>query len=649
MTHLTHSALRAMCITAAIPAAWAAAPPASISYKIQVPTNMRNGVFATGRFLNVPAGFGISVLAQVNGARQLLVLPNGDVLVSQPGAGSVTLLRSGQSFNYVSGLNNPHGLAYDIINGVAYVLVAEANQISRFAYSTGDTQAHGRTVLIKGLPEGGHNLKSVVVDSQHRIYVAIGSSCNVCTSDTTSEPVRASIYVYNSDGSGGRIFARGLRNAEGLAFVPGTNQLWAAVNGRDQIPDPVKGANYGKVFAAYVDNHPPEPFTAVRDGGNYGWPFCNPNPDSASALNDMPFDLDLDTNGDGHVDCSKMDTINKGIQAHSAPLSLAFLGGTAFPQAYRDGAVIGLHGSWNRSLKTGYKVVYFPWNSATQTPGAQMDLVSGWLDDQSQQNWGRPVGVAVDQTGSLLIADDTAGAVYRLTFAVAGVSAASGAGLVAPASIATVHGTNLANTTVSAPTADWPLSLGGVSLFVTDGANVDRQVQLAYVSPSQINFVIPADSAQGTGTLRISPGASLGSVQIASTAPGLFSGDGTGHGAAAAIGVRVVIPAQVQSLVTVFKCDSANNCSTVPIDMGVDAPVTLVLFGTGIRNAAPGTVKVNIGNLTLDPLYAGPQSTYPGLDQINVGLPISLRGSGEVQVSVTIGNQTSNTVTISIL
>jgi hypothetical protein len=247
--------------------------------------------------------------------------------------------------------------------------------------------------------------------------VSIASTCNACTSDRTSNPVRGAIYQYDAAGGGRRLFARGLRNAEGLAFVPGTNTLWVVVNNRDNIPYPFNdgSGNYGRVFSGYVDNHPPEEFTRVRDGGDYGWPYCNPNPDTPAGYTDMPFDRDYDFNRTGSVNCAAKDRISKGIQAHSAPLGLTFLQATTFPAAYRNGAVVALHGSWNRTTKTGYKVVYFPWDAAAQRPGSQMDLVRGWLSGGSV--WGRPVDAVVDRSGSLLVSDDRAGAIYKLSYA----------------------------------------------------------------------------------------------------------------------------------------------------------------------------------------------------------------------------------------
>jgi glucose/arabinose dehydrogenase len=413
----------------------------TVRTKVQVPASMRSGAFSQDRYLNLPPNFSISVYARLGGARFMATAPNGDLLVSQPDAGKVVLLRpvtggDPQVFNFATGLRRPHDIVFHTIGATTYVYISETNQINRFVYNSGDTSAHDRQVVITGLPDSstpelggayGHELKNIALDSNHKLYVSIASTCNACLSDTQSNPKRGAIYQYDADGKNGRLFAQGLRNAEGLAFIPGTNDLWAAVNNRDNIavPDP-KSPNYQKVITSYVDNHPPEEFTKVRDGGNYGWPFCNPTPDSPSGYDNMPFERDVQFNADGHVDCNKMDRINKGIQAHSAPLGLTFLQNTAFAQPYRAGAITILHGSWNRALKTGYKLAYFPWNSATQLPGAQVDLVTGWLDDSTQAVWGRPVDVAVDLQGNLMISDDYSGTVYKMTYNPPGGRGATG-------------------------------------------------------------------------------------------------------------------------------------------------------------------------------------------------------------------------------
>ena len=409
-------------------AAVVAPPGASVQVTVQVPASMRTAPFDVNRTLTVPPDFSIAVYTRITGARFLAPTPDGNLLVSQPSTGKVLLVRPNGSgdpliSDFVTGLRSPHDMVFRAIGGTTYLYVAESHQINRYVYTGGDLTAQNRQVIITGLPDaGGHPLKNIALDANNKLYVSIASSCNACLSDTQSNPVRGSIYQYNADGTGGRLFARGIRNAEGLDFVPGTNTLWVAVNNRDNIGFPFHSDwdgdgsdDYGKVMQSYVDNHPPEEFTSVRDGGNYGWPFCNPNPDTPNGLNNMPFDLDVQLNPTGsQLDCAGADRIVKGIQAHSAPLGMSFLHGSAFPAAYRSGAAMGYHGSWNRSQKTGYKVALFPWDDVAQLPGDQVDLVTGWATLTS--NWGRPVDVAVDASGAMLISDDQANAIYKLVY-----------------------------------------------------------------------------------------------------------------------------------------------------------------------------------------------------------------------------------------
>ncbi len=408
------------------------APGASVPTHVDVPASMRTDTFSTDRYLKVPPDFSIAVYARIPKARFMAVAPNNDLLVSVPNDNKVVLVRPNPTgdprvSDFVTGLRKPQDIVFHKIGNTMYVYISETNQVNRYVYNNDDTTAHDRQIVVTGLPDSsspelkgayGHELKNIALDGNDKLYVSLGSTCNACTSDTQSNPLRAAIYQYDADGKNGHLFAQGLRNAEGLAFLPNTNDLWVAVNNRDNIQYPFKDntGNYKKVVPAYVDNHPPEEFTKVRPGGNYGWPFCNPNPDTNAKVDNMPFDRDVEFNEDGHVNCDTMDRINKGIQAHSAPLGLLFLQNTQFAAQYRQGAVIGLHGSWNRTTRTGYKVVYFPWNTGTQTPGQQTDLVSGWLDDASQNVWGRPVDMAVDQQGSMFISDDTSGTVYKLSY-----------------------------------------------------------------------------------------------------------------------------------------------------------------------------------------------------------------------------------------
>jgi glucose/arabinose dehydrogenase len=402
--------------------------PAPVTVPLTVPAGLASAPFQQARSVQVPAGFSLAVYARVPGARFLAVTPDGSLLVSQPGAGKVALVRPGNAgglptvTDFVTGLRNPHDLVFHAIGGTTYLYVAESHQINRYVYRAGDLTAQGRQTIIMGLPDAstpelngtyGHQLKNLALDANHKLYVSIASTCNVCLSDTQSDPKRAAIYQYEADGTGRRLFAQGLRNAEGLAFVPGTTTLWVTVNSRDNTPYPKQDntGQYGQVLPAYVDNHPPDLFTKVIEGGNYGWPFANPNPDAG--FDNMPYDLDYDTNRSGAVPLSTFTLVSKGIQAHSAALGLTFLQGTAFPAAYASGAVVALHGSWNRSTPTGYKVVYFPWDAATQTPGAQADLVAGFTSDGSA--WGRPVDTAVDPQGRLFISDDQSGTIYQLS------------------------------------------------------------------------------------------------------------------------------------------------------------------------------------------------------------------------------------------
>jgi glucose/arabinose dehydrogenase len=387
--------------------------------------------FNTARYLSIPADFEISVYTRINTARFMAITPDGNLLVSVPGEGKVKLVKSVTSgdpvvSDFVSGLNQPHDMVFHVINDTTYLYISEQNQINRYVYHTGDATGKNRKVIIFNLPDASlpelkgayaHALKNIALDPNHHLYVSIASSCNACVEDTKSDPVRGAVYIYNADGTNGRLFARGIRNAEGLAFLPGTNTLWAVVNNRDNMVYPYNDntGNYGKTITSFVDNNPPDEFIRVGDGNDFGWPFCNPDP--RQGLDNMPFIQDYDLNKDGSVsDCSKMTRVQKGIQAHSAALGLLFLQNTAFPSQYRKAALVGLHGSWNRAVKTGYKVVYFPWDTTSQAPLTQIDLVRGFLNSDSSQVFGRPVDIAVSPQGDLFISDDYSGTIYKLKY-----------------------------------------------------------------------------------------------------------------------------------------------------------------------------------------------------------------------------------------
>lgn len=241
------------------------------------------------------------------------------------------------------------------------------------------------------------------------------------------------------------------------------------------------------------------------------------------------------------------------------------------------------------------------------------------------------------------------------------VSAASPAIGVTADSLASVYGDRLATKTDTATSLPWPTALGDMpGVQITDSALKMQPVQLIYVSPSQMNIRIPADTAtgpaslsfpvtglllgQGTAALRIVP------LEIHKVAPAIFSVNGSGTGIAAASALRVFPGSQLTSPVPVYQCNAKADCTAVPIDTGLDTPVFLSLYGTGIRGASSlSGVTVTIGGIKVSPTYAGPQNQTPGLDQVNVPLPLTLRGKGLVDITVTADGVASNVVQVSIL
>ena len=230
-------------------------------------------------------------------------------------------------------------------------------------------------------------------------------------------------------------------------------------------------------------------------------------------------------------------------------------------------------------------------------------------------------------------------------------SAAAASSAVAPGSIAALYGSGLASGIAQAPSQPLPTNLGGVSILVTDAAQHQSHAPLLYVSPQQINFIVPAGTAPGTAVITVSGGPTVQSstANIQTVAPTLFSANATGSGVAAASAIRYLAGnPQSGSLIPVFQCGSSG-CISVPLDLGIDTPIILSLYGTGIRNrSSPANVKVTINGIALPVQYAGPQPDFAGLDQVNVALTLQLRGAGETSVVLTADGQTSNTVTVNI-
>ncbi|HEY0794023.1 MAG TPA: hypothetical protein VGD78_23380 [Chthoniobacterales bacterium] len=433
MTKKLFSQVLGLALVLSGPPAFAAGPAAFETVPVQVADSMRHPPFNRERQLRVPAGFGVQVVARIPKARFLMVTPKGDLLVSLPAYGKIVLVAPAQGDRVqvlINGLRRPQGMAFTTTKGATYLYVGESSEVCRFRFDPETQAVSAKETVVADLPDSstpelggayGHELKNLNIGPDHKLYVDVASATNASPADASSDPVRCAIYQYDLDGAHGRLFARGIRNAEGLGFLPGTNQLWAVVNGRDNLRYPLRqswqnsGTNdYGKRLVSYIDDHPPDALIHVREGSNFGWPFANPNPDTPSGLNGMPFDPDYENNPDWQkVPETALTRIDKGIQAHSAPLGMAFLQGTNVPEVIRNGLAVAYHGSWDRSRKTGYKVAYFPWTQEGR-PGPQVDLVSGWLDEATEDYWGRPVDVKPGKDGALYITDDDSGTVYRV-------------------------------------------------------------------------------------------------------------------------------------------------------------------------------------------------------------------------------------------
>ncbi len=251
-----------------------------------------------------------------------------------------------------------------------------------------DGTANGAPVQIASFSGGGnHWSRSIVFGAGSGMYIAIGSTCNLCVE---TAPERASVMRYDADGSNGRRYAYGLRNPVGIAVHPVTHAIWVSQNERDDLtPD--------------HENLPPEEINILLDGGDYGWPYCyslsgqaKPNPeynDAARCAPTIPAALEM--------------------QAHSAPLGMTFLANaTMFPADYRGDLLLAFHGSWDRTVPTGAKVVRV--RIANGKPVSYEDFISGW-QTASGSRWGRPVDVVVAADGAVLVSDDNAGAIYRVT------------------------------------------------------------------------------------------------------------------------------------------------------------------------------------------------------------------------------------------
>ena len=349
-----------------------------------------------GASLRVPAGFSIAPYAEggFERPRWLGLAPNGDVLVADSDAGKVVLLRgldgegrARERFTLLESLKQPFGLAV----GDGVLFVGDTDAVLRFPYAPGQTRIDVEGTRILELPGRGyheHWTRNVVLaPDRQRLFVTIGSESNV---EPEADPLRASIVELRLDTMASRIFASGTRNPIGLAFEPTTRALWANVQERDELGDDLV----------------PDYLASIDDGAFYGWPYAYLGPHEDPRRARERSELVVKTRAPEVL-----------FQAHSAVLGLLFYRGAMFPEEFRGDALVAFHGSWNRAKRTGYELVRVPFEGGAPTGGYD-ELVSGWmLSEDREEVWGRPTGLLELADGSVLIVDDGADMIWRLTYA----------------------------------------------------------------------------------------------------------------------------------------------------------------------------------------------------------------------------------------
>jgi glucose/arabinose dehydrogenase len=410
-----------------------------------------------GAMPKAPDGFVVTSYAELQAPRMMVYAPNGDLFVSSPAANNITVLRDTNNDGVfemrsvfaqgppppgrgqppaaaprpggpgggarpggapqgpgrgappppeVLGANAPacmppadfvkrgpgslaapFGLAFND----GYLYVGNTGSIVRYKYSNGDLQAQGEPEQLLEMPTGGNSTRNIVFNrAGTKMYIAVGSRSN---NDAGEDCRRAAILEFNPDGSGYRVYASGIRNPVGLTLQPGTDTIWTAMNERDNLGDDLV----------------PDYATSVKDGGFYGWPYSY-----------------IGSNYDPRYGGAFPDLVKRALvpdvllPAHSAALGITFYSGNQFPQRYRNGGFVALHGSWNRSVAAGYKVVFFPMN--TGKPGPIEDFLTGFLSSTGDEGtqievWGRPVGVTMARDGALLVSDDSGNRIWKISAA----------------------------------------------------------------------------------------------------------------------------------------------------------------------------------------------------------------------------------------
>ena len=336
--------------------------------------------------------------------RTIITAPNGDFFVAAQNQGEVLVFRTGadgkaQMSVFASKLNLPFGLAFYPPNSPdpKYLYVGDTDSILRFPYAKGDTKATGDPeTIVSNLPSGPNHFSRGVAFSLDgkRMWISVGSHTNVTDTDTdNSEFHRADILVADpstkdQDGKKIEVFAWGIRNGEAINVNPATGELWTSVNERDEIGD----------------NLPPDYITSVKEGGFYGWPWYytggHPDPRFPGKHPELK---------------DKAIVPDVLMEPHNASLNITFYEGKQFPKEYKGDIFAAEHGSWNRSVRTGYEVVLVPLKDGHAT-GAYQDFLTGFVTADGSC-WGRPVGVAVANDGSLMVTDDGSNSIWKVTYA----------------------------------------------------------------------------------------------------------------------------------------------------------------------------------------------------------------------------------------
>jgi glucose/arabinose dehydrogenase len=393
-----------------------AAPPVPLGSEVAKRLPPADPAKAATRFAKVvgwPAGTGPQAQSgftatlfaeQLSSPRWLYELPNGDVLVAESmgepdqSPNKVTLLRDADGdgraevrTTFLRGVRQPFGL---LLRG-DQLFVGNTNALVRFPYRAGETKITAPATKVLDLPAGGYNnhwTRNVIAAADGaKLFVSVGSGTNVDEEkEDQKDPRRAAILEVQPDGTGMRVYASGLRNPVGLALHPETKALWTVVNERDMLGDELV----------------PDYLTSVTEGAFYGWPFSYFGPIEDPRKKGERPDL-----------VAKTIVPDFSLGAHVAPLGLVFYTGASFPARYRNGAFVALHGSWNRSRFSGYKVVFVPFAQGRPSAASE-DFLTGFIQDENASTvHGRPVGLAVVRDGSLLVADDGANCVWRVSAA----------------------------------------------------------------------------------------------------------------------------------------------------------------------------------------------------------------------------------------